>query len=329
MRKLLFCVCGLILIFADPTHISRLPEVDCEWFDETGPTFICEVDAAGRSLGLEPLRNADAKDETAEIRVWAGGSNGTDGFVALSRDGDAYSVRGSEDVRTTLSEQRLRTIWATLECLGIWDLPDSDTLADPALVFDGIAYVVELRDGHNYRRYTYFNPYYQRWPEAHQLLTIMRVLDRSFDLSISDLDRNAPAWPIESGKAVYVRSGSEVGAFIVSNSGRTDDFRPFGQVRWIVRTESGEMVRGETQLENVWSELDFGVFRFRAFEFSWSYSSEDAGYLSVALDRPIELAQTDERDLSHPDFDSKKDYWIAPRFERATRCGPVRQDRRS
>lgn len=70
-----------------------------------------------------------------------------------------------------------KRLHAKLERLGIYRLPDESEL--PRLDFtinDGIAMVVELRDGDAYRAYAYSNPIFRSEPEAKAAYEIMKAL---------------------------------------------------------------------------------------------------------------------------------------------------------
>jgi len=62
--------------------------------------------------------------------------------------------------------------------LGLWDLPDQSTLPKPdrsEMIMDGLAMLVELRAGEDYRAYVYSNPGFSNAPEAHKATKIMGI----------------------------------------------------------------------------------------------------------------------------------------------------------
>lgn len=70
--------------------------------------------------------------------------------------------------------------------LGLWDLPDESTLPPPSMqIMDGVGMLVELRDGANYRAYTYVNPGTNNAPEAQKAAKIMGITG---DLSRVEID---------------------------------------------------------------------------------------------------------------------------------------------
>lgn len=76
-------------------------------------------------------------------------------------------------------EPNWRSIYQTLVALRIFDLPDESTLPDPEFeINDGVAIVVEVRHGSNYRTYEYSNPGSRNEPEAVAAKKIMGVVAR-------------------------------------------------------------------------------------------------------------------------------------------------------
>lgn len=95
-------------------------------------------------------------------------------------DGCRDWKRGSQK-ETCFAEFERRPNWkrlhAKLERLGLYRLPDESEL--PPLGFnvnDGIAMVVELRDGASYRAYAYSNPIFRSEPEAQSAYEIMKAV---------------------------------------------------------------------------------------------------------------------------------------------------------
>ena len=83
------------------------------------------------------------------------------------------------ETETCISRFRWRQNWSCiyrrLIDLGIDQLPDESRLPEPEFdVNDGVAMVVEIRDGGRYRAYQYSNPGFRTEPEAVSALKIMQ-----------------------------------------------------------------------------------------------------------------------------------------------------------
>jgi hypothetical protein len=69
-----------------------------------------------------------------------------------------------------------RAVHASLLNLGLESLPDQDDLPDDNVeVFDGVAMVVEVRQGAHYRAYHYSNPGFHEQPEAQAAMDIIKA----------------------------------------------------------------------------------------------------------------------------------------------------------
>jgi hypothetical protein len=78
------------------------------------------------------------------------------------------------------------------ESHGLWTIPDPSTLPpDGVRVLDGWSIVVELRDVHGYRAYSYANPgSHPKWPSAAQVTEVAKTLGAIDSLvAPSDVDR--------------------------------------------------------------------------------------------------------------------------------------------
>ena len=85
-------------------------------------------------------------------------------------------------------EPEWRSVLDSLESAGLWELPEPSTLPGPGrLVLDGWGVRVELRSGGSYRTYGYSNPDAQPWPEAAQVVRLVRALG-AIDSLIRDPD---------------------------------------------------------------------------------------------------------------------------------------------
>ncbi|MFZ5844768.1 MAG: hypothetical protein ACOY3E_17930 [Pseudomonadota bacterium] len=68
-----------------------------------------------------------------------------------------------------LDKNLYRKVFKKIEALGVWTLPDGNdvsTYEDELVVSDGIAMVIEVRDGPFYRAYSWSNPGFRKAPEA-------------------------------------------------------------------------------------------------------------------------------------------------------------------
>jgi hypothetical protein len=149
------------------------------------PIFFGAINPLAQSAGLQPLRRADLLKGSLEIRVWVGfGLSPLEG-IRLRRDGKQWSGLHAREgfgekwpmsVKPVSPKTGWDELWKQVESLGILTLPDSSTLPDEALVLDGESYVFEISDGETYRTYRYGNPQFQKWPEAKQIIEIVKTL---------------------------------------------------------------------------------------------------------------------------------------------------------
>jgi hypothetical protein len=149
------------------------------------PIFFGAIDSLSKTAGWTRLRQANLANGALEIRVWVGfGLTPLEGFRLL-REGSrwtAYHVKEGFGDKQPLEHREMKpqggwdALWRKIEALGILTLPDSSSLPDEAMVFDGVSYVVEISDGRSYRTYQYGNPQYQKWPEAKKSTAIVTAL---------------------------------------------------------------------------------------------------------------------------------------------------------
>lgn len=147
--------------------------------------FFEEIDSVTKAARWTPLRRADILDGSLEIRVWIGfGLQPLQGF-RLRREKErwtahhvtaAFGDKWPLEIGEVVPKSDWDGLWKKLESLGILALPDSSALPEESMVLDGVSYVVETSDGQNYRTYMYGNPQAQKWPEAKQIIEIVRTL---------------------------------------------------------------------------------------------------------------------------------------------------------
>src|SRR5262245_4998535 len=175
MRSYLILLLSLAMItpaFAAPNALE-IPKASWE------PIFFQSINSASKGTGWTPLRQVEIPNGSIEVRLWSGfGLSGLDGLL-LRRDGNQwlglYTSNGVK-AREVHPKTSWNALWKRVEALGILTLPDSSTLPGEQMVLDGISYVVEINDGKVYRTYYYGNPQYQVWPEAENIIEIVKTL---------------------------------------------------------------------------------------------------------------------------------------------------------
>lgn len=147
--------------------------------------FFGAINPLAESAGLQALRQVDLPKGSLEIRIWVGfGLTPLEGF-RLRRDGrqwkglyarEGFGEKWPLTVKPVLPKTSWDALWKQIETLGVLSLPDSSTLPNEVLAFDGISYVVEFNDGETYRTYQYGNPQAQTWPEAKTIIAIANTV---------------------------------------------------------------------------------------------------------------------------------------------------------
>jgi hypothetical protein len=121
----------------------------------------------GESIVYFPTDISYMEDYEAEFRreLLAGCTN--------LRQGKKVSVCTS----TFTDSPDWQTLYGDLVDLGILSLPDESELPDPEFqVMDGIAMVVEVRNGSDYRAYRYSNPSFRNEPQAQRASQIIHTV---------------------------------------------------------------------------------------------------------------------------------------------------------
>lgn len=185
------------------------------------PFFLQFTDKVASTAGIGLLRKTPIPELSSEIRIWIGFGVvipahmlrlqvGREGEVKgevlvhfpsdLSYMGEDASefrrdvMRGCTDLRrgkkidVCTAVFRSTPDWSTLHrrltTLGIATLPDESELPKQEIVvFDGIAMVVEVRDGSSYRAYEYANPSLRSGPHAEAASQIIQAIGNVIYLS--------------------------------------------------------------------------------------------------------------------------------------------------
>ncbi|MDR7099287.1 hypothetical protein J2X04_001634 [Lysobacter niabensis] len=182
------------------------------------PFLLQFTHGASAAAGIGELKEISLPDKEREIRIWVGfGVLRTDHLLRLrtTQDGnvlgevlvhykndlsdmgpeDAAEFRrsvlegcinpreGSESNVCTASYRRQpnwKTIYKKLVKLGILTLPDESVLPPPEIdITDGVAMVVEVREGAQYRAYEYSNSWARREPEAVAATDILQIVGKA------------------------------------------------------------------------------------------------------------------------------------------------------
>lgn len=147
------------------------------------------IDHVVMEAGWKPLRTAVLPARALEIRVWSVPALSAVDGIAFRRDGAVWigrrvtespQKRATPRVRVVNPKSGWQEFWAKAEPLGILTLPDSSTLGEEDLFYDGSTTVVEVRRGNKYRSYHYYLASQQRWPEARQMTKIEELISEEF-----------------------------------------------------------------------------------------------------------------------------------------------------
>jgi hypothetical protein len=143
------------------------------------------IDPVAIGAGWEPLRTASLPSGVLEVRVWSVPALGPTDGIAFIRGGSAWSGRRATEggakaatpiVRAVAPRSGWETFWVMANRLGILTLPDSSTLGEEELFYDGWTTIVEVRRGRRYRRYHYYCADLQKWPEARRMADIEKLV---------------------------------------------------------------------------------------------------------------------------------------------------------
>jgi len=201
------------LYYTDPPKTINISK---SFLDEIAFKSMDEFSEAAK---WPPLRKVGVPVGSLEIRVWLFRgrgqriirllhhegkwtglfSNHANKFQKPVRDGDEWKLEFIEDylshpfvpVLALTPQTNWESLWKKLETMGILTLPDSSTLPNDLIIPDGVAYVIEMNDGVQYRVYKFNNPKRQEWPEAVKMIQIIQTLREEFNQS---LPKNEPNW---------------------------------------------------------------------------------------------------------------------------------------
>lgn len=323
MKTAAIATCLLLASVSWGEGIRReIPEATWE------PIFFRSINQVTELAGLEPLRKKAQGKDALEVRLWAGfGTQHLQGLIIERkgdqwrgwhlRDGFSWETRTREvhtnEVRPTRPWAEL---WATVQEMGILDLPDDSTLPDRRGVLDGISYVVEFQTEGRYRTFKYGNPGHQPWPEAESISKIVMLLCRELSLPLYQAPGTMPT-RVEDGQVVLVRKGKAWGGYQLFDqkartAGKAGDT---ARVRWAYRDDGNselfgeEVVTGELAVEG-W-DIKFGPFSLRWSAGGYVYYPDPKGEMQGDRERQF-VAITDLKSFDGLDAaDEKWDYRAA------------------
>lgn len=150
------------------------------------PLFFETINKRTKAAGLKDLRLVSLTPEVTEVRIWIGfGRRSLRGFV-IRRDAEGWQglyVASIHAPNVTIEPKSgWAKLWKELTDQGLLTLPDSSSLEGRAWVTDGIGYVVEFSSNGTYRTYLYSNPEDQKWPQAKQIIRIIKILSDEFNV---------------------------------------------------------------------------------------------------------------------------------------------------
>jgi len=182
------------------------------------PFLLQFTHGASEAAGIGKLKEISLPDGEREIRIWVGfGVMRTDHMLRLQvgpsgnvngevlahyrndlsdmEPQDAAEFRqsvlqgctnpkeGQESNTCTVNYRRApnwQSIYKRIISLGVLTLPDESALAAPELeIIDGVAMVVEVRDGSQYRAYMYSNSWARKEPEAIAATKILQIVGKT------------------------------------------------------------------------------------------------------------------------------------------------------
>lgn len=157
------------------------------------PIFFESINRRARQSELSDLRKVVLPPGDLEVRLWEGfGLSKLEGYVLKRKGGRWQAIWLQPALPRFAKGKYMRSLgkpksgwerlWGDLTEHGLLTLPDSSELKEERLILDGTSYVVEINREGVYRTYQYGNPDLQRWPQAKQMLAIVGVIDREFDM---------------------------------------------------------------------------------------------------------------------------------------------------
>lgn len=160
------------------------------------PIHYQTIDERTKIADIGRLRDLALSADDIEVRIWGGfGKTGVEGFV-LRRYDQVWSAYQFVYERT--AEGKPGYITKPKEPLSGWDLtwrslieskiltlPNARSIGCDGEFLDGFSYVVEIRNGTNYRTYHYGNPmeaFTNRCKEADAILAIAKTINQEFGM---------------------------------------------------------------------------------------------------------------------------------------------------
>jgi len=152
------------------------------------PVFYEVIDKWTAENKEKRLRDTPLNEKDIEVRVWAGFGLIPSSAFLLKRTNGTWSAHKMRTVRPIDDEdsavllepaQGWEAAWQSLLAHQLLTLPDGTKIKCNANYEDGYSYVVELRQGRNYRTYSYDNPwgkFKNRCKEADEILAIASII---------------------------------------------------------------------------------------------------------------------------------------------------------
>jgi hypothetical protein len=155
--------------------------------------YFREINKRAKQANLKSLRKLALPSGDIEVRVWIGfGAVELEGIILKRSRGQWSGLRilpVGEDHPRQESLQELPApksgwehFWKLLTDEGLLTLPDSSQLQGEIRTVEGQSYVVETNTSGSYRTYKYGNPHIQRWPEARQMIEIIKIIFDEFNI---------------------------------------------------------------------------------------------------------------------------------------------------
>jgi len=176
------------------------------WFDDN--KHYPGLNAVSKALKWPLLKEMDVPVGSLEVRVWISGDTTqvlrllrndgewtgfytSDRYLDMIRDKEGKWVPRNVDAFNPATsifpltpKTNWESLWKKLDELGILTLPDDSTFPNNKLICDGMSYVLEINDGVQYRTYMYGNPQSQEYPEAENIIQIIKTLSEEFSQSL-------------------------------------------------------------------------------------------------------------------------------------------------
>ena len=139
------------------------------------------INTVVKMANWKPLRETGMADGDLEVRVWiiGGFPHGLRLFCHQGEWAGFYTgiFLSTYELKPKTSWEEL---WKKVEALGILDLPDSSSIPNYLPLMGGMGYIVEINNGEHYRTYKHSNLKHQEYPEAKQMMEIIKTFRDEF-----------------------------------------------------------------------------------------------------------------------------------------------------